>query len=173
MFAWAVFAGLRNCVYQDMCFPAQEDIKQNVPTNGRQSQALLADHDEQWHHQCISGWSTTQTLLWDPWRYEENTASNVYKFCWIICLLFHFSSALKAKLCFCWCVSHLEIECQLYASVLFELCIFLAFLAQYVADRLDDFINVINAQLQPLFMYIRKGMSEENGLEYYALVGWI
>ncbi|KAK7174459.1 hypothetical protein R3I93_001619 [Phoxinus phoxinus] len=42
--------------------------------------------------------------------------------------------------------------------------------AHYVADRLDDFINVINAQLQPLFMYIRKGMSEENGLEYYALV---
>lgn len=124
MFAWAVFAGLRNCVYQDMCFPAQEDIKQNVPTNGRQSQALLADHDEQWHHQCISGWSTTQTLLWDPWRYEENTASNVYKFCWISCLLFHFYSALKEILCFCWClcVSHLDIECQLYipVSVLFE-----------------------------------------------------
>jgi len=56
-----------------MCFPAQEDIKRNVPSNGRQSQALLADHDEQWHHQCISGWSTTQTLLWDPWRYEENS----------------------------------------------------------------------------------------------------
>lgn len=56
-------------------------------------------------------------------------------------------------------------------GVLFELSIFLAFLAHYVADRLDDFINVINAHLQPLFMYIRKGMSEENGLEYYALVG--
>uniref|UniRef100_A0A671SIL5 NSE1 homolog, SMC5-SMC6 complex component n=1 Tax=Sinocyclocheilus anshuiensis TaxID=1608454 RepID=A0A671SIL5_9TELE len=32
-------------------------------------------------------------------------------------------------------------------------------------DRLDDFINVINAQLQPFLMHIRKGMSEEDGLE--------
>lgn len=49
--------------YLEMFSPAQEDIKQNVPNNGRQSQALLADHNEQRHHQCISGRSITQTLL--------------------------------------------------------------------------------------------------------------
>uniref|UniRef100_A0A8C2KAS3 Non-structural maintenance of chromosomes element 1 homolog n=1 Tax=Cyprinus carpio TaxID=7962 RepID=A0A8C2KAS3_CYPCA len=54
-------------------------------------------------------------------------------------------------------------------GVLFELCIYIAFLAHYT-DRLDDFINVINTQLQPFFMHIRKGMSEEDGLEYYSLV---
>ncbi|TRZ04282.1 hypothetical protein DNTS_003231 [Danionella cerebrum] len=42
--------------------------------------------------------------------------------------------------------------------------------ASYSANRLDEFINVINSHLQPLFMHIRKGMSEDNGLEYYALV---
>lgn len=66
-------------------------------------------------------------------------------------------------------VSDLEIVYQLYIGVLFELCICLSFLAHYT-ERLDDFINVINTQLQPLFMHIRKGMSEEDGLEYYALV---
>uniref|UniRef100_A0A8C2KDD8 Non-structural maintenance of chromosomes element 1 homolog n=1 Tax=Cyprinus carpio TaxID=7962 RepID=A0A8C2KDD8_CYPCA len=55
------------------------------------------------------------------------------------------------------------------SGVLFELCIYIAFLAHYT-DRLDDFINVINTQLQPFFMHIRKGMSEEDGLEYYSLV---
>ncbi|RXN16096.1 non-structural maintenance of chromosomes element 1-like protein [Labeo rohita] len=45
--------------------------------------------------------------------------------------------------------------------------------AHYVADRLDEFINIINAQLQSLFMQIRKGMSEEDGLEYYALMDLI
>ncbi|XP_058625912.1 non-structural maintenance of chromosomes element 1 homolog isoform X1 [Onychostoma macrolepis] len=40
----------------------------------------------------------------------------------------------------------------------------------HYTERLDDFINVINTQLQPFFMHIRKGMSEEDGLEYYALV---
>ncbi|XP_071377678.1 non-structural maintenance of chromosomes element 1 homolog isoform X1 [Centroberyx affinis] len=42
--------------------------------------------------------------------------------------------------------------------------------AHYAHDRLDEFIEVINSQLQPMFMQIRKGMSEENGLQYYALV---
>ncbi|KAG9279984.1 non-structural maintenance of chromosomes element 1 homolog [Astyanax mexicanus] len=42
--------------------------------------------------------------------------------------------------------------------------------AHYSADRLDEFIDVINANLQPMFMYIRKGMSEEDGVQYYALV---
>ncbi|XP_028999922.1 non-structural maintenance of chromosomes element 1 homolog isoform X2 [Betta splendens] len=37
-------------------------------------------------------------------------------------------------------------------------------------DRLDDFIETINSKLQPLFMQIRKGMSEDNGQEHYALV---
>uniref|UniRef100_A0A9R1SG38 Non-structural maintenance of chromosomes element 1 homolog n=2 Tax=Cyprinus carpio TaxID=7962 RepID=A0A9R1SG38_CYPCA len=41
------------------------------------------------------------------------------------------------------------------------------------ADRLDDFINVINTQLQPFFMHIRKGMSEEDGLEDYSLMDLI
>ncbi|KAL0992840.1 hypothetical protein UPYG_G00099240 [Umbra pygmaea] len=39
-----------------------------------------------------------------------------------------------------------------------------------INDHLDEFIEVINAQLQPMFMQIRKGMSEEDGLQYYALV---
>ncbi|KAL6457241.1 hypothetical protein MHYP_G00342040 [Metynnis hypsauchen] len=42
--------------------------------------------------------------------------------------------------------------------------------AHYLPDRLDEFIDVINAQLQPMFMHIRKGISEEDGLQYYALV---
>lgn len=40
----------------------------------------------------------------------------------------------------------------------------------YTHDRLDDFIAVVNAQLQPLFMEIRKGLAETNGRTYYALV---
>ncbi|XP_030646584.1 non-structural maintenance of chromosomes element 1 homolog [Chanos chanos] len=40
----------------------------------------------------------------------------------------------------------------------------------YIPDKLDEFIDVINAQLQPMFMNIRKAMSEEDGLQYYALV---
>uniref|UniRef100_A0A8C2Q5R9 Non-structural maintenance of chromosomes element 1 homolog n=1 Tax=Cyprinus carpio TaxID=7962 RepID=A0A8C2Q5R9_CYPCA len=43
----------------------------------------------------------------------------------------------------------------------------------HYTDRLDDFINVINTQLQPFFMHIRKGMSEEDGLEYYSLMDLI
>ncbi|KAL4659022.1 hypothetical protein GN956_G3406 [Arapaima gigas] len=35
---------------------------------------------------------------------------------------------------------------------------------------LDEFVDTINSQLQPLFMQIRKGMSEDEGLQYYALV---
>ncbi|KAJ8253651.1 hypothetical protein COCON_G00202630 [Conger conger] len=41
---------------------------------------------------------------------------------------------------------------------------------QSAPAQLDEFIDVINAQLQPMFMNIRKGTSEDNGLEYYALV---
>lgn len=45
----------------------------------------------------------------------------------------------------------------------------------YVPDKLDDFINTLNGQLQPLSLEIRKGVSEENGRTYYALVrqGWL
>ncbi|XP_032419501.1 non-structural maintenance of chromosomes element 1 homolog isoform X1 [Xiphophorus hellerii] len=41
---------------------------------------------------------------------------------------------------------------------------------QCIPDRLDEFIEAINSRLQPMFMQIRKGMSEENGRQYYALV---
>lgn len=47
-------------------------------------------------------------------------------------------------------------------------CFFSA--AQYAPDKLEDFIDTINSRLQPMFMQIRKGMSENNGLQYYALV---
>ncbi|NXI65937.1 NSE1 protein, partial [Anseranas semipalmata] len=40
----------------------------------------------------------------------------------------------------------------------------------YAHDKLDDFITTINIQLQPLFMQIRKGMSEGDGRAHYALV---
>ncbi|XP_006637164.2 non-structural maintenance of chromosomes element 1 homolog isoform X1 [Lepisosteus oculatus] len=40
----------------------------------------------------------------------------------------------------------------------------------YPHEGLDDFIRVINTHLQPMFMQIRKGMSEEDGVQYYALV---
>ncbi|XP_027681926.2 non-structural maintenance of chromosomes element 1 homolog isoform X2 [Chelonia mydas] len=40
----------------------------------------------------------------------------------------------------------------------------------YAHDKLDDFINVVNIHLQPFFMQIRKGMSEDDGKTYYALV---
>lgn len=37
-------------------------------------------------------------------------------------------------------------------------------------EKIDDFINVVNTHLQPLFMHIRKGMSEEDGQEHFVLV---
>ncbi|XP_065267859.1 non-structural maintenance of chromosomes element 1 homolog isoform X3 [Emys orbicularis] len=40
----------------------------------------------------------------------------------------------------------------------------------YAHDKLDDFINVVNIHLQPFFMQIRKGMSEDDGRTYYALM---
>lgn len=42
--------------------------------------------------------------------------------------------------------------------------------AQPTNDKLDDFIATINSGLQPMFMQIRKGMSEDNGRQYFALV---
>ncbi|KAM3877090.1 non-structural maintenance of chromosomes element 1 homolog [Diretmus argenteus] len=42
--------------------------------------------------------------------------------------------------------------------------------APYDPDRLAEFIDVINSQLQSMFMQIRKGMSEEDGVQHYALV---
>ncbi|XP_034401148.1 non-structural maintenance of chromosomes element 1 homolog isoform X2 [Cyclopterus lumpus] len=41
---------------------------------------------------------------------------------------------------------------------------------QHAPDKLDDFIDAINSKLQPMFMQIRKGMSEDNGHQFYALV---
>ncbi|XP_061455435.1 non-structural maintenance of chromosomes element 1 homolog [Rhineura floridana] len=40
----------------------------------------------------------------------------------------------------------------------------------YGHDKLDDFISTLNVQLQPLFMEIRKGLAEDSGRAYYALV---
>ncbi|XP_064529616.1 non-structural maintenance of chromosomes element 1 homolog isoform X2 [Pseudopipra pipra] len=40
----------------------------------------------------------------------------------------------------------------------------------YAHDKLDDFISTINRHLQPLFMQVRKGMSEEDGRAHYAVV---
>lgn len=42
--------------------------------------------------------------------------------------------------------------------------------AHFSPDRLEEFIDVINANLQPMFMQIRKGTSEEDGTQHYALV---
>ncbi|KAF5908033.1 non-structural maintenance of chromosomes element 1, partial [Clarias magur] len=42
--------------------------------------------------------------------------------------------------------------------------------ANHSPDRLEEFIDVINTNLQPMFMHIRKGMSEDDGAQYYALV---
>ncbi|XP_053847773.1 LOW QUALITY PROTEIN: non-structural maintenance of chromosomes element 1 homolog [Vidua macroura] len=40
----------------------------------------------------------------------------------------------------------------------------------YAQDKLDDFISTINSHLQPLFMQIRKGISEDDGTAHYAVV---
>ncbi|XP_072124600.1 non-structural maintenance of chromosomes element 1 homolog isoform X1 [Mobula birostris] len=40
----------------------------------------------------------------------------------------------------------------------------------YRHDQLDEFIKTINTHLQPLFMEIRKGKSEDDGQQYYALI---
>ncbi|KAK0156339.1 Non-structural maintenance of chromosomes element 1 [Merluccius polli] len=40
----------------------------------------------------------------------------------------------------------------------------------YAADKLDEFIDAINAKLEPMYMSIRKGSSEDDGMQYYALV---
>uniref|UniRef100_V9L1I5 Non-structural maintenance of chromosomes element 1 homolog n=1 Tax=Callorhinchus milii TaxID=7868 RepID=V9L1I5_CALMI len=40
----------------------------------------------------------------------------------------------------------------------------------HTPESLEEFIQAINGQLRPLFMEIRKGMSEEDGRQYCALV---
>ncbi|KFP72730.1 Non-structural maintenance of chromosomes element 1, partial [Apaloderma vittatum] len=40
----------------------------------------------------------------------------------------------------------------------------------YAHDKLDNFISTVNSHLQPLFMQIRKGISEGDGRAHYALV---
>ncbi|KAM9792084.1 non-structural maintenance of chromosomes element 1 homolog [Neosynchiropus ocellatus] len=42
--------------------------------------------------------------------------------------------------------------------------------AHYNPENLDNFVNTINVNLQPMFMQIRKGISEDNGVGHYALV---
>lgn len=51
-----------------------------------------------------------------------------------------------------------------------ELTVFVLFSAQHNPDKLDDFIETINLKLQPMFMQITKGMSEDSGHQFYALV---
>ncbi|XP_063284974.1 non-structural maintenance of chromosomes element 1 homolog [Pelobates fuscus] len=43
----------------------------------------------------------------------------------------------------------------------------------YVHDKLDDFIDVINKHLKPVFMEIRKRFGEDDGKRYYALVNTV
>ncbi|XP_019732306.1 non-structural maintenance of chromosomes element 1 homolog isoform X2 [Hippocampus comes] len=40
-------------------------------------------------------------------------------------------------------------------------------------NHLDDYINTINSNLEPMFMQIRKGMCENSGVQHYALVNMI
>ncbi|XP_077173232.1 non-structural maintenance of chromosomes element 1 homolog isoform X2 [Paroedura picta] len=42
--------------------------------------------------------------------------------------------------------------------------------APYAAEQLDDFIAEANVPLQPLFLEIRKGLAEDTGTTWYALV---
>ncbi|XP_037546249.1 non-structural maintenance of chromosomes element 1 homolog [Nematolebias whitei] len=58
---------------------------------------------------------------------------------------------------------------ELEAKALYQHCCE-TYKMQCAADKLDEFIETINLQLQPMFMQIRKGMSEENGHQCYALV---
>uniref|UniRef100_U3KI28 Non-structural maintenance of chromosomes element 1 homolog n=1 Tax=Ficedula albicollis TaxID=59894 RepID=U3KI28_FICAL len=43
----------------------------------------------------------------------------------------------------------------------------------YAHDKLDDFISTINSHLQPLFMQIRKGFSEDDGRAHYVVVNLV
>ncbi|XP_065541075.1 non-structural maintenance of chromosomes element 1 homolog isoform X2 [Lathamus discolor] len=43
----------------------------------------------------------------------------------------------------------------------------------YAHDKLADFISTINRHLQPFFMQIRKGLSEDDGRAHYALMDLI
>ncbi|XP_037111622.1 non-structural maintenance of chromosomes element 1 homolog isoform X1 [Syngnathus acus] len=43
----------------------------------------------------------------------------------------------------------------------------------YAPDQLDNYIDTINSNLEPMFMQIRKGMCEESGVQHYALVNMI
>lgn len=40
----------------------------------------------------------------------------------------------------------------------------------YTEDKLEEFIRVINSRLEPMFMRIRMGASEDDGMQYYALI---
>ncbi|KAM5151529.1 non-structural maintenance of chromosomes element 1 homolog isoform 1-T3 [Mantella aurantiaca] len=40
----------------------------------------------------------------------------------------------------------------------------------YMHDKLDDFVSIINKNVQPVFMQIRKGTDENDGKKYFALV---
>lgn len=63
----------------------------------------------------------------------------------------------------------MQYESYMHVLLLFQQTV--SSLAAHCApDRLDEFIDVISSHLQPMFMQIRKGMSEEDGLQYYALV---
>lgn len=72
-------------------------------------------------------------------------------------------SVSKSSYCFFKCILETNKLCL-------SCCFFFFFVAQHAPDKLDDFIETINSKLQPMFMQIRKGMSEDNGQQYYALV---
>ncbi|XP_028313699.1 non-structural maintenance of chromosomes element 1 homolog isoform X2 [Gouania willdenowi] len=55
------------------------------------------------------------------------------------------------------------------AAMLYQQCCD-TYKTKCLPDKLNDFIDTINSKLQPLFMQIRKGWSEEDGQQHYALV---
>lgn len=69
----------------------------------------------------------------------------------------------------CNCTTCLKLL-QVHLFWIFKSLFFFFLAVQCAADRLDEFIETINLKLQPMFMQIRKGMSEENGHQCYALV---
>lgn len=70
------------------------------------------------------------------------------------------------------CVFHIKRSACCVVVWLFSVCGFShSFSVYYAPDKLDDFISTINSHLQPLFMQIRKGLSEDNGRAHYAVVG--
>lgn len=101
---------------------------------------------------------------------QQHADSFWWYFLWVVkCLLYLFWNIKVAK----WIKynPHLLGRHVLSFSMTFRIIHYFLFsAAQYVPHKLDDFINTINSKLQPLFMQIRRGMSEDSGEQCYALV---